>query len=106
MRNPPPEPIREALVRPSLWFGCDPVLLMALGTICGTVGVGGGVGFREPWLSVLGFLLFTWGKTGLQKLAKVDPQLRQIIWRRRRYAPAYDSRARWDAPAKRWSAWT
>lgn len=106
MTRIPPELIREALVRPSLWLGCDPVLLIGLGTLCGTVGVGAGVGYREPLLVAVAILLFSVGRSGLLAMARKDPQLRAIWFRRARYGSAYCSRPRWDSPNRRWSPWT
>ena len=100
------EVIREALVRPSLWLGCDPVLLIALGTLCGTVGVGAGVGYREPLLVLLGLVLFSVGRSGLLAMARKDPQLRAIWFRRAQYRTAYASRPRWDASNRTRRRWT
>ena len=70
-------PFHEALVSPSLWLGCDPLLLIGLAALSALVGLVGGLGFREPLLCVVGFLLFWLGRKGLLWMAVQDPQLRR-----------------------------
>lgn len=106
MRRLPPEPIREALVRPNLWLGCDPVLLIALGTLCGLVGVGGGIGYRDPMLILVAMLLFSVGRWGLLQMAQKDPQMRAVFLRRAGQPSVFDARPRWDSPPRRARSWS
>ena len=91
-------PISQALVRPDLWFGCDRNGLTLVGTLSALVGIGGGIGFGEWWLALLGGALFWAGRELLRKAAKADPLQLKILWRTLSEKPVYDARARWDKP--------
>jgi len=98
--------ILQALVRPSLWFGCDPTALMIVSGISALVGLGGGIGFREPLLMPLGGFLFWAGRRGLLGLSQKDPQYPWIYLRAAQYKHVYAARSRWDVAPRRPRRWS
>lgn len=100
MRRIAPTPVREALVRPRLWWGCDPTLLTFLGLLCALVGGGGGYAYKNWHLAIVAAVAFVWGRRGLVKLAKEDPLYFRVWWRSLRYQRVYDAVARWNKHVK------
>jgi len=99
-------PILEALVRPSLWYGCDPTALTVVSGVSAVVGIGGWWGFGEPLLAPIGALLFWSGRRALLWMAEKDPYQPWIYFRATKYQHLYDARSRWDVLPKvprRWS---
>lgn len=100
MRRIAPTLIREALVKPRLWWGCDPLLLSVLGVLCALVGVGGGYAYKNWYLAAFAALAFVRGRRALVQLSNVDPLYFRVWWRSLRYQRVYDAAARWSKHAK------
>ena len=94
----PRVPFKQALVRVTLWLGCDPISLMWLACLSALIGIGGGLAFRELMLAPLGLFLFWLGHKGLIAAAKRDPQHPWIYFRAATYDDVYEARSRWDIP--------
>ncbi len=88
-------PLHPSLVRPLFLLGGERELTILNWTLVAMLAVGGGV----SWATLLaaGFLA-TAGQWALTRLAKHDPQARQVYLRHLRYQPYYPARALVQAP--------
>lgn len=101
----PRVPFNQALVRSSLWFGCDPVSLMVLAGVSALIGIAGGIAYQQFILAPVGVLLFWLGRKGLMLVAKHDVQHPWVYFRACAYDVAYDARSRWDRAERASRGW-
>ncbi|MDB4990527.1 MAG: hypothetical protein JWN04_5705 [Myxococcaceae bacterium] len=98
-------PVLMALVRPTLWYGCDPSALTVLAAVSALVGLGGSFAFGEPLLAPLGLVLFVAGRRLLLWMAEKDPRMVKVYMRASQYDHVYAARSRWDAAPRTPRRW-
>lgn len=78
--------IPGSLSRPIMMMGCDRVLLPVVSLFC--VYIGFMLGLAQGKVSMLITSIVTWiiCQTGLKKMGKIDPHLREVISRSMRYS--------------------
>jgi type IV secretion system protein VirB3 len=88
-------PIHRSLTRPQLLAGCDRELLIFSGLLCGLLIFPAGL-FRGDLLNVaLGIFFMCAAITGLAKMAKTDPSMKQVYMRSLKYTSRYSGRPRY-----------
>jgi type IV secretory pathway TrbD component len=88
--TPREEPIYPALWKPRLWFGCHPVLLVIVG-FCTLMLVPVGLLTHNVWWMALGALAMMLAIPPLRSLARVEPDIIEVLPRYRTYARHYSA---------------
>jgi type IV secretory pathway TrbD component len=104
MRRIAPTPVPAGLVQPSIWWGCNPAMLIGLGFLCVLL-AGVAFAYNQFWLIPFAAFLFALGRMGLVALAKVHPQQHLFLWRALGHARFYDACGRWDERPRRARKW-
>ena len=85
--------INQSMTKPILMLGCDRILLISSGMLCFFFGFNYGLASMN--IPVFLLMVGTWLviSFGLRKMAKVDPELREVFQRYTRYGFKYPARS-------------